>query len=131
VNPIARRLAAIEAQLAEKTSDDVTPGQLKAMKEMADRAREAALDPHPGMKVVSRAYAATLLPMNGEQVPVYDDGWTPGERYWREVARIIGYTGLPNSAEVSAGINQCLDEDADATIRALNAIDERHRRGQR
>jgi hypothetical protein len=131
MNSIERRLTAIEVQLAKKNAESVSPAVIRVMNELADRVREAALDPDPRMRDVARAYAGVILPMHGQRVPAYEDDWIPGERYWREVARIIGHTGLPNSAEVSAGMNRCLDEEPDSTVQALNAIDERHRRGQR
>jgi hypothetical protein len=57
-------------RIAEKTSDDVTPGQLKVMKDIADRIREAAMNPRPGMEDIKRAYGAVLLPLHGESSPV-------------------------------------------------------------
>lgn len=126
MNPIARRLAQIEAELSKKhAAHAVSPAAIRAINKIADRIREAALNPkHPGMVDVCRAYAGVFLPIAGQSVPSYEDGWMPGEAYWREFARIIKSTGLANCSQLSDAITKGLNADPAATAKALNAIDE-------
>lgn len=108
---IERRLAAMEAAIAKKKSPEaLSPELARVIAEIINSVREAALNPKPGMEDVCRAYAAVLLPLHGETVPDYAEGWLPKERYWREVARCIENTCLVNAAEPNRAIAPVLDD---------------------
>jgi hypothetical protein len=134
MNPIARRISQIEAELGRKNANHVDDATIRVMEELARRVRETALSPvTPGsefMTDVRRAYAALLLPLSGQGVPSYDDGWVPGANYYRELARVIAKSGIEGAERVSAGITQCLDQDAEATVQALREADEQRTRAK-